>query len=163
MKRGLLILITAVTLGGGMFYGSRWMLSCGCAVAGAVPTERGSLLPELEWLRHSLDLTDSQFEKVKALHLAYQPTCEALCLRVHLSNQSLLETATKSRAVEGGVAGNLRERADLSLECQQAMLRHVYETAACMRTEQAEKYLHLVLPPAFGVDDSRADGGHTSH
>ena len=163
MKRGLVILLAAVALGVGMFYGSRWMLSCNCEVTGVVPTEHGSLLPELEWLRHSLDLTDSQFEKVKALHLAYQPTCEELCLRVHRSNEVLLAASTKSRAVEGGVAEHLRERANLAVECQQAMLQHVYETAACMQPEQAEKYLHLVLPPAFGVDDSRADGGHTSH
>lgn len=163
MKRGLVILLAAVSLGVGMFYSSRWMLFCNCAVTGAVPTEYGSLLPELEWLRHSLDLTDSQFEKVKALHVTYQPTCEELCLRVHRSNEALLEASTKSRAVAGGVAAHLRERADLALECQQAMLQHVYDTAACMEPTQAEKYLLLVLPPAFGVDDSRADGGHAPH
>ncbi|MCB1279407.1 hypothetical protein [Prosthecobacter sp.] len=162
MKRGLLILIAAILLGIGMFYGSRTMLpSCGCEDTSNVPTENGSLLPELEWLRHSLALTDAQFEKVKALHLAYQPRCEELCARVHRSNQALLKSSSDSRKVEGDVQKHLRERADLTMECQQAMLKHVYETAACMDEKQAAKYLKLVLPNAFGLDPSRADGVHS--
>jgi hypothetical protein len=164
MKRGLLILIAAVLLGVGMFYGSQKMQPlCDCHDTSDVPTENGSLLPELEWLRHSLKLTDAQFEKVKVLHLAYQPRCEELCLRVHQSNEALLDSSTTSRQVEGDVQKHLRERADLTMECQQAMLRHVYETAACMGPEQSAKYLKLVLPHAFGLDASRADGVHSPH
>lgn len=164
MKRGLLILIAAVALGAGMFVVSRAVFStCNCAADAEMPMSGGSLLPELEWLRHSLRLTDGQFEKVKALHLAYQPTCEELCARVHRSNLALMETTASSGSVEGEVAKHLRERADLTVECQRAMLHHVYETAACMNPEQARQYLRSVLPHAFGLDAPRAAGAHSSH
>ena len=154
MKRGLTILIVAVILGVGMFFGSQRMLRpCDCA---QMPVENGSLLPELQWLRVSLDLTDSQFVKVQALHLAYQPKCAELCMRVHHSDQSLMEASTHSRIVTEDVLKLMRERADLTQECQQAMLKHVYETAACMAPEQAGKYLKTVLPHVLGA-------AHVSH
>ena len=46
MKRGLIILIIAVTLGVGMFFGSQQMLKpCDCVNMKQMPVENGSLLP----------------------------------------------------------------------------------------------------------------------
>ncbi|OYW73829.1 MAG: hypothetical protein B7Z37_20045 [Verrucomicrobia bacterium 12-59-8] len=157
MKRGLIILIVAVILGIGMFFGSQRMLRpCNCLQSDQMPVENGSLLPELQWLRVSLHLTDPQFVKVKALHLAYQPACAELCMRVHHSDQSLMEASMHNRTLTGDVVKLMRERADLTQECQQAMLKHVYETAACMVPEQADKYLKTVLPHVLGT-------AHVSH
>jgi len=157
MKRGLIILIVAVILGVGMFFGSQRMLRpCDCAPTTQMPVENGSLLPELQWLRASLDLTDSQFEKVQALHLAYQPRCAELCMRIQHSDHALLEASERSRAMTDDVVKLMREHADLTQECQQAMLKHVYETAACMAPEQADKYLKTVLPHVLGT-------AHVSH
>ena len=50
----------------------------------------------------------------------------------------------------------MHERAGLTQECQQAMLKHVYETAACMAPEQADTYLKTVLPHVLGT-------AHVSH
>ena len=164
MKRGLIILIIAVTLGVGMFFGSQQMLKpCDCVNMAQMPVENGSLLPELEWLRISLHLADPQFEKVKALHLAYQPKCADLCKRVHHSDQALQATASHSRTMTEDVVKLLHERAALTQECQQAMLQHVYETAACMTPEQADRYLKLVLPHVLGEAHSRAAAAHASH
>lgn len=164
MKRGLVILIVAVLLGVGMFFGSQQMLKpCACADTKQMPVENGSLLPELEWLRLSLHLTEPQFEKVQALHLAYQPRCAELCLRIQHSDQVLMESSMRSRTVAGNVAKLMRERADLTLECQQAMLQHVYDTAACMAPEQADNYLKVVLPHVLGPSHSPAAAAHASH
>lgn len=152
MKRGLIILIVAVILGVGMFFGSRRMLRpCDCVQMAQMPVENGSLLPELQWLRVSLHLTDPQFEKVQALHLAYQPKCAELCMRIQHSDHALQEAASRSRAVTADVTKLMHERADLTQECQQAMLKHVYETADCMAPEQADKYLKIVLPHVLGA------------
>ena len=152
MMRGLIVLIIAFLLGIGMFLGSQRILKpCDCVNTAQMPIENGSLLPELQWLRLSLDLTSSQFEKVKALHLAYQPKCVELCKRVRHSDQALQAIASGSRAVNDDVTKLLRERAALTQECQQAMLKHVYETAACMAPEQADKYLKTVLPHVLGT------------
>ena len=152
MKRGLIILILSVLLGVGMYFGSRQMLKpCDCSNADQMPLENGSLLPELEWLRHSLHLTAAQFAKVQALHLAYQPRCAELCQRVHHSDQALRDCTSHSRTVNAEVLKLMRERADLTQECQQAMLQHVYETAACMEHSQADTYLKTVLPHVLGA------------
>ena len=157
MKRGLIILIVAVILGVGMFFGSQRMLRpCDCVQTEEMPVENGSLLPELQWLRVSLHLTEPQFEKVQALHLAYQPKCAELCMRIQHSDHALQEAASRSRAVTAEVTNLMHERADLTKECQQAMLKHVYETAACMAPEQANKYLKTVLPHVLGT-------AHVSH
>lgn len=157
MKRGLIILIIAVILGIGMFFGSQRMLRpCNCAQTEQMPVENGSLLPELQWLRVSLHLTDPQFEKVQALHLAYQPKCAELCMRIQHSDHALQEAAYQNRAVTAEVMKLMHERADLTLECQQAMLKHVYETAACMAPEQADTYVKTVLPHVLGT-------AHASH
>ena len=164
MKRGLIILIVAVVLGVGMFFGSQQMLApCDCVNTAQMPVENGSLLPEIEWLRASLHLTDPQFAKVKALHLAYQPKCAELCQRVQHSDQALQAAASHSRTVTEDVVKLLSERASLTQECQQAMLQHVYETAAAMPLEQADSYLKLVLPHVLGAAHSPAAAAHASH
>lgn len=157
MKRGLIILIVAVILGIGMFFGSQRMLRpCDCVQTEQMPVENGSLLPELQWLRVSLHLTGPQFEKVQALHLGYQPKCAELCMRIQHSDHALQEAASRSRTLTADVVKLMRERADLTQECQQAMLKHVYETAACMAPEQADTYLKTVLPHVLGT-------AHASH
>lgn len=162
MKRGLIILIVAVMLGVGMFFGSQQMLkSCDCMNTMQMPVEDGSLLPELQWLRLSLHLTEAQFEKVRDLHLAYQPRCAELCMRVQHSDHALLETASSSRSVTKDVVNLMCERAELTQECQRAMLQHVYATAACMEAEQANNYLRTVLPQVLA--HSPATVGHASH
>jgi hypothetical protein len=151
MKRGLIILVIALLLGVGMYFGSQLMLKpCACANTTQMPVENGSLLPELEWLRLSLHLSGPQFEKVEALHLAYQPRCAELCLRIQHSDQALQAVASRNRTVTEDVLKLLSERARLTQECQQAMLQHVYETAACMTLEQADNYLKVVLPHVLG-------------
>ena len=157
MKRGLIILIAAVMLGVGMFFGSQQMLkTCDCVNTTQMPVENGSLLPELQWLRASLHLTDSQFEKVKELHLAYQPKCAELCLRVRHSDQALQAAASHSRTLTEDVIKLMHARAGLTQECQQAMLQHAYETAACMGPEEADNYLKVVIPHVLA-------SAHASH
>ena len=157
MKRGLIILIVAVMLGVGMYFGSQQMLKpCACVNADQMPVENGSLLPELEWLRLSLHLTEPQFEKVKTLHLAYQPRCAELCMRVQHSDHVLQDCTSHSRTVTEDVSKHMREHAALAQECQQAMLQHVYETAACLEPAQADNYLKIVLPHVLGA-------AHASH
>lgn len=113
--------------------------------------EEGNFLPELKWLRQTLQLNEAQFEKVKALHLAYRPRCDSLCRRMLASDEALLAVAKSKDAAESDLAAALRERADLRLECQRSMLAHVRETAACMDAKQAASYLEIVLPYALGM------------
>ncbi len=152
MKRGILILVAAVAVGLCMFLCSRLMLSSsGPFSTKAMPKENGSLLPELHWLQHWLRLDAEQMHKVKALHLAYLPKCEDLCHRVYLSNEDILTLTGSSTAVDAKLRSAMDERAKLAVECQQALLEHVYQTASCLRPEQSKKYLDLMVPYTLGI------------
>ncbi len=149
MKRGPYILLIAIALGSTLFC-ARFMLRERAAhgeTAGA-PQERESLLPELAWLRTKLQLKDDQFEKVKALHLAYRPKCQGFCMRVQDSEAALLAAMKNAQA---DLTAILRARAELQIECQQAMIAHIRQTAACMDPPQAQRYFDLIQPYLFGM------------
>lgn len=152
MKRGIFILVTAVVVGLCMFLCARLMLSTHIVEsAKAIPKENRSLLPELHWLQNWLRLDAEQTKMVKALHLAYLPKCEDLCHRVYLSNQDVLALSTHNSTVDAKLRTAIEKRAKLAVECQQALLEHVYQTAACLRPDQSKKYLDLMVPYTLGI------------
>lgn len=163
MKRGIIILMTAVAVGLSMFWCSHLVLAPRISESSkTMPKENGSLLPELHWLQSWLDLDDGQMQKVKALHLDYLPKCEELCHRVYLSNEDILTLSAQGLTVDARMRSVMDERAKLAVECQQALLEHVYQTAACLRPEQSRKYLDLMVPYTLGIpakDDAR-NGPH---
>jgi len=142
MKRGQLILVIALALGVCMFFCSRYWLH-DKRMTSVMPQESESLLPELEWMRQRLRLDEAQFEQVKALHLAYRPKCQDLCMRAEGAETALREVMLDPQK---DVAAALKNRAELQVECQQAMLAHVRQTAACMNADQAKQYLDTLLP-----------------
>ncbi|MFN0077178.1 MAG: hypothetical protein ACKVY0_11945 [Prosthecobacter sp.] len=147
MKRGQLILLIALALGVCMFFCSRYWLH-DKRMTSVMPQERESLLPELEWLRQRLRLDAAQFEKVKALHLAYRPKCQGLCMRAHEAETALLAVIRDSHK---DATAALKARAELHVECQQAMLAHVRQTAACLNADQAKQFLDTLLPHVLGM------------
>ena len=159
MRRGLFILLIGLALGVCMFYVSRYSLD-EHRVSNVLQQERKSLLPELEWLHQWLRLDEAQFQKVKDLHLAYRPKCQDLCMRTH-DAEALLLSAMKDPAAD--LTANLRMRAELQIECQQAMLGHVRQTAACMSSEQAQKYYNTMLPHVLGLRHPRDSESSRSH
>lgn len=159
MKRGVLMLATAVAVGLCMYFCSWLMLSTsGPLSSKAMPKENGSLLPELHWLQNWLRLDAEQTQKVRVLHLAYLPRCEDLCHRVHYSNEGILALSGRSTTVDARMRAVMEDRNKLTLECQQALLEHVYQTAACLRPEQSKKYLDLMVPYTLGIPAKDAAG-----
>ena len=157
MKRGLFILAGALLAGLCMFVCSQLMLTSREPLTSkAIPKENGSLLPELHWLQTWLRLDTEQMQKVKALHLAYLPKCEDLCHRVYLSNEDILTLTGSSTAVDAKLRSAMDERAKLAVECQQALLEHVYQTASSLRPEQSKKYLDLMVPYTLGIPTNDA-------
>lgn len=159
MKRGLLILVVAFVLGVCMFFYSRYWLRAQRVSIG-MPHERESLLPELEWMRHRLRLDDAQFEKVKTLHLAYRPKCQDLCMRAEAAETALQAVLLDPQK---DATAALKTRADLQFECQQALLAHVRETAACMKADQAKQYLDTLLPHVLGFKLPRDTESSRAH
>lgn len=111
----------------------------------------GSRLPELQWLRREFELTDTQFAKVSDLHLAYRPTCEGLCMKVMASQDNIKRLVSDGTQVSPELKAALREQATLHVECQTALLTHLYQTAACLSPEQARSYLDAMLPQVIDM------------
>lgn len=151
MKKAFLIL-TAALLAGVMAF---------CLMHSQKSTQAKGILvdsmPELAWVRSELQLTDAQFAKVSELHAAYRPKCVEMCRRNAESHERLEKLAEKDRKLTPELEATIREHATIRAECQQAMLRHLYETAAALDEKQAARYLDTMIPYAldFSLSEPR--------
>lgn len=161
MNRELWILIAALMAGiAGFMISQR---SCCSVVTGKTASANSSSkLPELEWLRSEFRLTDAEFTKTSELHLAYQPICDALCMKVMASHDKIKKLTHSGTQVSPELTAALQERAVLHVECQTAMLAHFYQTAACLSPEKARNYLDATLPQVIEMtmDAETTHGGH---
>jgi Spy/CpxP family protein refolding chaperone len=159
MKRGFWILLIALLAGVIGFFATR--RPCFCAIgANSLVHDGGSMLPELKWLRAELSLTDVQFDKVAELHLAYRPTCEALCEKVVASRKKVRTLASTGDIASRELEAALQEQAAVQVECQRAMLKHLHQTAAVMSPQQARQYLDAMLPQVLGAEAGHMPEGH---
>ena len=156
MKRGFSILIAALLSGLAGFAISRWQsggTSADLAYSG---------LPELEWLSREFHLSDEQYAQAAVLHLAYRPTCEMLCEKMMTSRDQIQQLVSAGTLVTPELEAALREQAALRVECQTAMLTHLYRTAACLSPRQAQNYLDAMLPEVMDMtmDPETTPGRH---
>lgn len=154
MKKGLLILALALVAGILAFWAMR---SCKMVEHRHVLLDT---MPELVWLRSELNLTDAQFAKVTALHAGYRPKCAEMCARIAEARGKVEALAKAGREVTPELEAALREHADTHAECQQAMLRHMYETAATLEPDQAARYLETMLPLALEFSHGQSPSSH---
>jgi len=159
MKRGLIILLLAVTASTAAFFITRNQCQCGTRLD-AASHDGETMLPELEWLHQELKLDDAQFEKVKALHLAYKPTCEAMCMKVMAARKKLSHLASQGNLSTPELDAALQEQAAVHVECQKALLRHLHQTAGLMSESQARQYLDAMLPQVIGAAAEPVSHGH---
>ncbi|MEZ5430966.1 MAG: hypothetical protein R3F31_07235 [Verrucomicrobiales bacterium] len=145
MKRGFAVLILALLLGIAAFWVG-WMFSCQPPEVAGYATDDHTRLPELRWLRQELDLSDEQFAEVSRLHLAYRPTCESLCNRIMMTHEKIRHLLSEGTKMTPELTAALQENADIQVECQTALLKHVFQTAACLPPEKSKRYLEAVLP-----------------
>ena len=152
MNRGLLWIAAALCAGTVSFFAMRWHRQ---PAAGHL--ESGHAMPGLLWLRGELALTGEQFAMVKSLHESYQPKCAEMCDLITASHERIDRLTAQASTVTPELADALRQHADVHLDCQRAMLGHLFETAAAMEAAQARRYLDLVLP--YATDFAHSEGG----
>jgi len=155
MKKPLIVLIIAVIAGVSAFFVMRRHGETAHSHSSGVVLDT---MPELEWLRGDLKLSDEQFAKVKALHVAYRPACVVMCRRIAAAHEKLDKLGNENKSLTPEFQAALKEHADIHLECQEAMLRHLYETAATLNPDQAGRYLKTMLP--FALDFSHSETGN---
>lgn len=155
MKRILIVLAVALVAGVCAF---TWMRSQ------RIPHQESSVLletmPELEWLRGELDLTDSQFTQVSKLHAAYLPQCVEMCKRIAEAHKRLDDAARGQSEVTSELKAAVEDHARIHAECQERMLTHLYQTAGVLDAKQAESYLKMMLPYALDFSHSEPENAH---
>jgi len=145
MKRPLLMLGLALLAGALAFFGMR-NHQMG-ERSGALLVDQ---LPELAWLQKDLQLSEDEFSKVKELHLGYRPKCIEMCTRISDAREKLRLASQAQRQMNPDLENAIREYAKVQADCQQAMLQHLYQTAAVLSPQKAERFLKAALPAALG-------------
>jgi hypothetical protein len=118
-------------------------------------------LPELAWVKTELNLSEEQFAKVTALHVAYRPKCVEYCQNIMAAHEKLIRLTSRDREVTPELAAAIREHAEVHAKCQHEMLEHLYKTAAVMNERQASRYLQVMLP--FALDSSPDEPQNPHH
>ena len=154
MKRGLLILVLALLLGVAGYSVVRWHQHTSELVYDQDHAQHGAdgRHAELDWLRSELQVNDQQMGKILTLHVAYHPICEALAHRLEASHRKLAGLTNSATSVSPELEEALKEHGTVHFDCQKAMLKHFYETAACLTPDQARRYLDKMLPFVFQHD-----------
>jgi hypothetical protein len=137
MKRRLVILATllaAVVLAYGV---SHWLFSRG--VRNDPPPD-----DPLAWMQTGLQVDDATLAKVKALHASYQPICGGLCMEIAKANDRVRALQKTSRSMTPELAEAIKEAHRRQADCRIAMQQHIYETAALLPPDAAQRYLDIV-------------------
>lgn len=115
-------------------------------------------LPELAWLKKELQLSEEEFSKIRTLHLNYRPKCLEMCKRISEARENLQAASQNQREWNPALEGALQEHTKVQADCQRAVLQHLYQTAAILSPDQAERFLKATLPTALGGYHGDATG-----
>jgi Spy/CpxP family protein refolding chaperone len=102
----------------------------------------------LAWMKTELNLTDSQFARIKELHQASHPRLRAMAAQVASMHAEFDEfertrrTADRVDFVE--FARFVQNRRDLNRECLDSTRQLVLASAEIMTPEQRQRYIQLV-------------------
>ena len=154
MKKGILVLLAGLLAGTVAFCAMRWHNERHRHASAGIVLDA---MPELEWLKRDLELNDEQFSKVRELHLAYRPECTEMCRRIAGAHEKTEAISKANREITPEFKTALQDHADIHVKCQEAMLKHLYRTAATLNPPQAERYLKTMLP--FALDFTHSESG----
>ncbi len=150
--RRLVSLLLALLLGGATFAVCYWTARQARVAVGRPETD------ELAWLAREFRLTDAQLKQIRALHEAYRPQCEALCVRVATKHTELTNLLNGATNVSAAIVQKLAETATVRTECQAAMLRHFQEVARVMSPAEGARYLTEMQRLALELNSPAAPG-----
>lgn len=114
------------------------------------PRRPADLGAQLAWMKSSLQLTDSQLDRIKALHEQSAPALLALATQVD-GMRGELAAFERERQTAGRIdflefARFVEERRRLDRECVASTERLIAAAAEVMTPRQREQYLNLLSP-----------------
>lgn len=103
---------------------------------------------QLAWMKSELQLTDSQFERIKELHQASHPRLRALAAQVAQMQTEFAEFERSRRTTDRvdfiEFARFVETRRDLNRESLDSTRRLVLASAEVMNPQQRQQYIRLV-------------------
>jgi hypothetical protein len=138
MKKGGLILLLGLLLGGAGFSGFYYLGTAPCR------NMMHEAQPELAWLKKEFGLSDTEFARITALHEAYLPQCAERCRVTEQQNRKLRDLLARDATVTPEIQSLLTERASNRALCEAEMLKHFQEVSRAMPPEQGRRYLAWV-------------------
>jgi hypothetical protein len=159
MRRGLFIL--------GLGLAGAVVAFCCFYLAGtATPREwLHSQQPELAWLKHEFNVSDSELSRISKLHGAYLSQCKEHCRQIENLNNKLTKAIGSAAQVTPEIEKLLDERGRMRTECQAEMLKHFFAVSQTMPPEQGKRYLawaqeHTCLSERVMNHGSASDASH---
>jgi hypothetical protein len=149
MKRSRIVAVGVLVLVLGIagFWCSRLICPEGCRVFGGSHSES-----EISWMRAEFELDESEFKKVEQLHNEYVPRCDEYCRRVAETQLKVTKLAAASEEMTDELLAALRADERTRIECREALLAHLYETARSMPPEKGKRFLEIALPKVLAPD-----------
>lgn len=144
MKRSLLILLGAMTLGTAIFAGSYFMAQRTTRMCCAKPAD------DLSWLRDEFHLSDLQMAQVRGLHEGYMPKCAEMCAKIAAKKSELEASLGGGTNLTARTQVMLEELAGLRAQCQAQMLQHFISVSQAMPPEQGRRYLAQMKQVTLG-------------
>ena len=140
--RGLFVTVAILSLAIAAGLGAFWLCTFfGTTDLRSVSSDRDA---DLVWLRREFNLTDGQFQRIRALHTAYAAKCDLMCQRIMNSNAALDAAISRNNRVTTEIQQAMGEVGRVQQDCQQSMLTHVYEVSAQMAPNSAARYLRMM-------------------
>ena len=139
------VVILLVTIAAGL--GAFWLCTFfGTSDLRSVSSDRD---PDLMWLRRQFDLTDVQFQRIRALHTAYAAKCDLMCQQIMNANAALDAAISRNKQVTAEIQQAMGEVARVQQDCRQSTLAHVYEVSVQMSPSAAVRYLQMMQQKIF--------------
>jgi hypothetical protein len=131
MKKGLLVLATAIVLG----------IIAAAAVCWFSHRESSE-----DWFREKFGLSQQQAQQAAALHQEFKISCAEMCARIEQTDARLAKAIQASDGMTPEIRTAIAETETIRTECRANMLEYFYKTAATLPSTKKQAYLNLVLP-----------------
>lgn len=131
MKKGLLVLVTAIVLG---------------IIAAAVVCWFSHRDSSEDWFSVKFGLSQQQAHQAAALHQEFKISCAEMCARIEQTDARLAKAIQKSDGMTPEIRAAIAETETIRTECRANMLEYFYKTAATLPATKKQAYLNLVLP-----------------
>jgi len=147
MKRPLLILIGALTLGVAIFAGSFFTARHTTMMCCEKPAD------DLNWLRLEFHLSDADMARIREMHEGYLPKCAEMCAKIAAKKTELATVLGNSTNFTAEAQTKLNELAALRAQCQAQMLQHFVAVSQTMPPEQGQRYLAEMKQLTLGTNN----------